>query len=161
MVELEFNPQVGEQVQVAGSAAPDDLYEIVDRHTSAAGEFSLKLRRVRDGKLIDRISPIFVDYPMDERIRRELKGILSHCETLPEDFQERCYEVKWDEMYDGSPRIMVSFYLKPDVAPSLEKARAWNDFYAQLRERLQPLMDSGIWLQFAAKEDRSVVSAAG
>jgi hypothetical protein len=160
MVELEFNPQVGEKVQVAGSAAQDDLYEIVDRHTSAAGVFSLKLRRVRDGKLIDRISPILVDYPMDERIRRELKSILSHCETLPDDFQERVYEVKWDEMYDGSPRIMVSFYLKPDVAPSSEKARVWSDFYAQLREKLQPLMDSGTWLQFAAKEDRSALRAA-
>jgi hypothetical protein len=160
MVELDFNPQVGEQVQVAVSTAPDDLYEIVDRHTSAAGESLLKLRRLRDGKLIDKISPILVDYPMDERIRRELKRILSDCESLPEDFQEQCYEVKWDEMYDGTPRIMVSFYLKPDVASSLEKARAWNDFYAWLRERLQPLMDSGVWLQFAAREDRSALRAA-
>jgi hypothetical protein len=160
MAELEFNPQKGEQVQVVLSAAPDDLYEIVDRHENLAGEPLLKLRRLRDGKLVDKVSPILVDYPMDERIRRELKSILSHCETLPEDFQERCYEVKWDEMYDGTPRIMVSFYLKTDVFPSPEKARAWNDFYAQLRERLQPLMDSGIWLQFATKEDRSALSAA-
>jgi hypothetical protein len=160
MVELDFNPQVGEQVQVAASAAPDDLYEIVDRHTSPSGELMLKLRRLRDGKLIDKISPILVDYPMDERIRRELKSTLSHCESLPEDFQERTYGVQWDEMYDGAPRIMVSFYLKPDVVPSLEKARVWNDFYAQLREKLQPLMDSGIWLQFAAKEDRSTQRAA-
>jgi hypothetical protein len=144
---------------VALSAAPDELYEIVDRRENLAGEPLLKLRRLRDGKLIDKVPPILVDYPMDERIRRELKSILSHCESLPEDFQERCYEVQWDEMYDGTPRIMVFFYLQPEVVPSLEKAHAWNDFYAQLRERLQPLMDSGIWLQFAAKEDRSAKRA--
>jgi hypothetical protein len=160
MVELDFNPQIGEQVQVAASTAPDDLYEIVDRHTSAAGEFLLKLRRLRDGKLIDKISPILVDYPTDERIRRELRNILAHCETFPEDFQAGRSDVKWEAMYDGTPRIMVYFHLKPDVVPSLEKARAWNDFYAQLREKLQPLMDSDTWLQFAAKEDRSALSAA-
>jgi hypothetical protein len=160
MVELEFNPQVGEQVQVTLSAAPDDLYEVVDRHENLAGELLLKLRRLRDGKLIDKVSPILVDYPMDERIRRELKRILHHLDSFPEDFQER-FEVKWDEMYDGTPRIAVSFYIKPDALPSMEKARAWNDFYSQVRERLQPMMDSGIWLQVAAKEDRSALRAAG
>jgi hypothetical protein len=64
-------------------------------------------------------------------------------------------------MYDETPRIMVYFHLKPEVVPSPAKARIWSDFYAQLREKLQPLMDSGTWLQFAAKEDRSALRAAG
>jgi hypothetical protein len=50
--------------------------------------------------------------------------------------------------------------LKPEVVPSVTKARVWSNFYALLREKLQPLMDSDTWLQFAAKEDRSVLSAA-
>jgi hypothetical protein len=161
MVGLEFNPQVGERVQVSLSAAPDDLYEIIDRHENLAGELLLKLKRLRDGKLIDKVSPILVDYPMDERIRRELTSILSGLESLPEDLQEGRFEVKRAEMYDGTASIVVTFYLKPDAVPSMETARAWNDFNAQLRERLQPLMDSGIWLQFAAKEDRSALRAAG
>jgi hypothetical protein len=63
-------------------------------------------------------------------------------------------------MYDGTPRIMVNFHLKPEVVPSPAKARVWSNFYAPLREKLQSLVDSGTWLQFAAKEYRSVLRAA-
>ncbi len=156
MVELDFNPQVGERVQDPRS---NDLFEIVDRHMSTAAGLVLKLRRLRDGMLFDNISPLWVDYPNDERVRRELRKILPKCDSLPQDFQEGMFEVEWDEMYDGSPRIMVYFHLKPEVAPSVAKARVWSDFYAQLREKLQPLMDSDTWLQFAAKEDRSALRA--
>jgi hypothetical protein len=160
MVELDFNPQAGERVQRSGSLATDELYEIVDRHANAAGEFLLKLKRVRDGKLFDNISPLAIDYPADERVRRELKNILAHFESLPDDFQEGRFDVKWDEMYDETPRIMVYFYLKPEVIPSVAKARIWTDFYAKLQERLEPLTDAGTWLQFTAREDRSALSAA-
>jgi len=104
-----------------------------------------------------------VDYPTDERVRRELGRILAHCDYFPTDFLEGRFDVEWEEMYDGTPRIMVYFHLKPDVAPSTEKARAWSDFYSLLREKIQPLMDSGTWLQFAAKaakEDRSALRVA-
>ncbi len=156
MVELNFNPQVGEQVQDPRS---NDLYEIVDRHISTAAGLVLKLRRLRDGRLLDNISPLWVDYPIDERVRRELKEILPKCNSIPQDFQEGRFDVERDPMYDGTPRIMVYFHLKPEVTPSIAKARVWSDFYAQLREQLQPLMDSDTWLQFTAKEDRSVLSA--
>jgi hypothetical protein len=63
-------------------------------------------------------------------------------------------------MYDGTPRIMVYFHLKPEVVPSPARARIWSIFYAMLQEKLQPLMDSGIWLQFAAKEERSAQRVA-
>jgi len=157
MVELHFNPQVGERVQDPRS---NDMYEIVDRQMSTAAGLVLKLRRLRDGRLFDNISPLSVDYPNDERVRRELREFLPKCDSLPEDFQEGRFDVEWEEMYDGTPRIMVYFHLKPEVAPSVSKARVWSDFYAQLREKLQPLMDSGTWLQFAAKEDRSALRAA-
>jgi hypothetical protein len=111
--------------------------------------------------LFENVQPILVSYPADERVRRELRNVLAHCESFPADFQEGRFDVKWDPMYDGTPRIMVYFHLKPEVAPSVAKARVWSDFYAQLRKRLQPLMDSETWLQFAAKEDRSALRAAG
>jgi hypothetical protein len=120
----------------------------------------LKLRRLQDGKIFENVPPIVVDYPADERVRRELRNILAHCESFPEDFQEGRFDVERYPMYDGSPRTMVYFYLKPEVVPSVTKARVWSNFYALLREKLQPLMDSDTWLQFAAKEDRSVLSAA-
>jgi hypothetical protein len=158
MVELEFNPQVGEQVKVFKY---DELFEILDRHASADGQLALKLRGLQSGRLLENVHHILVDYPTDERVRRELRNILAHGESLPEDFQEGRFDVKWEEMYDGTPRIMVYFYLKPEVAPSVAKARVRSDLYARLREKLQPLMDSETWLQFAAKEDRSAVRAAG
>jgi hypothetical protein len=99
-------------------------------------------------------------YPAEVRVRRKLKSLLAHCESFPEDFQEGRFDVERYPMYDGSPRTMVYFYLKPEVVPSVTKARVWSNFYALLREKLQPLMDSDTWLQFAAKEDRSVLSAA-
>jgi hypothetical protein len=157
VIELDFNPQVGEKVEVFKY---EGLFEILDRHTSAGGELLLKLRGLQNGRLLENVSPIVVDYPADERIRRELKKILAHCDSFPEDFQEGRFDVKWDPMYDGTPRIMVYFYLKPEVIPSVAKARVWSDFYAPLREELQPLMDLGTWLQFAAKEDRSAQRAA-
>jgi hypothetical protein len=157
VVELDFNPQVGEQVEIRGY---DGLFEVLDKHASPDGQLVLKLRGLRDGRILDNIHHLFVDYPADERLRRELRNVLAHCDSLPEDFQEGRFDVNWDPMYDGTPRIMVYFHLKPEVAPSVAKARVWSDFYAQLRKRLQPLMDSDTWLQFAAKEDRSVLRAA-
>jgi len=157
MVELEFNPQVGEHVKVFKY---DELFEILDRHAGADGQLVLKLRGLQSGKLLENVYHILVDYPVDERVRRELRNIIAHCKFFPEDFQEGRFDVKWDPMYDGTPRIMVYFYLKPEVVPSPAKARIWSNFYAPLREKLQPLMDSETWLQFAAKEDRSALRAA-
>jgi hypothetical protein len=156
MVELDFNPQVGECVEVFKH---DGLFEVLNVQPSSAGPV-LKLRGLQDGRLLDNIHHLFVSYPADERVRRELRNALAHCESFPADFQEGRFDVKWDPMYDGTPRIMVYFLLKPEVAPSVAKARVWSSFYALLRERLQPLMDSGTWLQFAAKEDRSALRAA-
>jgi hypothetical protein len=160
MNELDFDPQVGERVQRVLSVPSDPLFEIVDRRKNAAGELLLKLKRLSDGKLLDNISPLAVVYPGDERVRRELRNILSHCDFWPEDFQVGRFEVRSDEMYDGTPRIMVFFYLEPGVVPSASKARGWSEFYAKLQDRLQPLMDSGTWLQFAAREERSALSVA-
>ena len=63
-------------------------------------------------------------------------------------------------MYDGTPRIVAYFYLKPEVVPSQEKARVWNDFYRKLHAEIDPLMDSGIWLRFMTREERGELSVA-
>ena len=159
MIELDFNPQVGERVEVLGH---EGLFEILDIQPSTNGipgpEF--KLRELQSGRLFDNIHHLLVRYPTDVSIRRELEKTLAHCNSLPEDFQEGRFDVEWEPMYDGTPRIMVYFHAKPEVVPSPEKARIWSNFYATLREKLQPLMDSKTWLQFAAKEERSALRAA-
>jgi hypothetical protein len=157
MIELDFNPQIGEQVEILGQ---DDLYEVVGRQSSADGQIYLKLKRLKDGRLLGHIHHLSVDYPFDEQIRRKLPDILAQCRTIPEELQECRFDVKNEEMYDGTPRVMVYFYLKPEIVPSMEKARILNIFYSWLREQIQSEIGSGPWLQFATKEDRSVLLAA-
>jgi hypothetical protein len=157
MVELDFNPQVGEQVEILGN---DDLFEVLGRQASADGQLYLKLRRLRDGRLLGHIHHLSVDYPIDEQIRRKLPDFLAQCKKFPEDFQTNRFDVNREEMFDGTPRIMIYFHLKPEITPSPEKARVWNDFYSLLRESLQSEMGSGTWIQFTAKEDRSAQRAA-
>ena len=156
MVELEYNPQIGEQVEIPGR---DGLFEILDRFIGPEGNHMLRVRAVRDGKLLD-VLPIGTDYPSIERVRRELTKIARTHKDWPEDFEVFRFDVIADRMYDDTPRIMVYFYLKPEVIPSILRARIWNDFYAKLHEKLQPLVDSGQWLQFTAKEGRTALSAA-
>jgi hypothetical protein len=158
MVELEFNPQVGDKVLVYPHEAK---FEIVDRHSSAAGELLLKLRRLPDGKIFENVPPILVDYPSDEKVRRALNKIASGSNDWPEEFQARRFKVVTNEMYDGTPRIVAYFYLRPEVAASPESARARNDFYRKLHSEIDPLVDSGVWLQFMTREERGELSAAG
>jgi hypothetical protein len=166
MVELDLNPEVGDRVQRLGSIASDDLYEVVDRHTSAAEELLLKLRRIRDGKLFDNISALAIAYYSDEEIvRKVLRQILAECRPWPDGFQigegmrDLSYEIRSDEMHDGTPRVVVSFLLKPDASPTAENARIWNEFFIKLREQFQ-FVKINSWLQFTAKEERSVLRAA-
>ncbi|HZB89517.1 MAG TPA: hypothetical protein VE291_12715 [Terracidiphilus sp.] len=159
MVELNFNPQIGEHVQRVLSFPSDPLFEIVDRRTNSIGELLLKLRRLQDGELFDNISAISVEYPLEDRIRRALRGIFVNCDSWPDDFQKDRFDVESDQMYDGTPRIMVHFYLKPEVVPSAAKARIWSGFYSELRKKLQ-FLNPEPWLQFMAREERGALSAA-
>ncbi len=156
MIELEYNPQIGEQVEILGR---DGLFEILDRFIGPEGNYMLRVRALRDGRLLD-VLPISTDYPSAERVRRALMKIAQGGKDWPEDFQAKQFDVITDKMYDDTPRIMVYFYLKPEATPSASRARIWNDFYAKLQEKLQPMVDSGIWLQFTAKEGRNALSVA-
>ncbi len=66
MVEVDFNPRIGEQVEVAGH---DGLFEVLGRHESSGG-LMLKVRRLKDGKLLENVNPLWVDYPQEERVKR-------------------------------------------------------------------------------------------
>lgn len=160
MVEMNFNPQVGEQVIVPPS---DARYEIVDRYADVAGEPLLKLKRLKDGSLFDKVPLILLNYPLNEQVRRAVHKLLEETDDYPVDFQERRFKVESGEMYDGTPRIAVYFYLKPEVVPSPAAARVWNDFYRKLHAEIDPLVDdpgSPTWLQFMTREGRSSLSVA-
>lgn len=168
MVELDFNPQVGEQVI---GPPYGERYEVVGRRTDLAGEPLLTLRRLRDGVEIKDQPLDWLQYSPEDQVRRGLRKLLAASEDLPGDFEEGRFEVRTDSMYDGTPRVMVFFYLKPEVIPSPEKARVWNDFYGKLHSELDPLMDqapfylrddeqSRVWLQFMTRESRSPLSVA-
>lgn len=162
MIELEFDPQIGEEV-IGPGAQSDDRYEILDRTTSLLGETLLKVRRLSDGALFDRVPHILFRYPLKMQVRRAVSKILSQTNHLPQDLQEGRFEVVSDEMYDGTPKTVVYFYLKPDAASLPERVRARNDFYRRLQAEINPLLESGrdaSWLQFVTREARSALSAA-
>ncbi len=104
-----------------------------------------------------------LDYPQEERVRRAVERVLTELNSVPDDLQlqKDGYDVKSEETFDGTPKTMVYFYLKPDAKPSLERARVWNDFFSKLEEKLEPLKDSK-WdgVQFSVKEKRRALSAA-
>lgn len=165
MVEFDLNPEIGDQVQRLGSLASDDLFEVVEKRANFSGEVLLKLRRLRDGKLFDDISAMAVIYSEEGKVRKALRQILAECRPWPEGFQtgedarNLRYEIRSDEMHDGTPRVMVSFLLKPDVDITADNARIWNEFFIKLREQFQ-FVSIDSWLQFTAKEERSVLRAA-
>jgi len=165
MVEY-FNPKVGELVEVFPNEGRfKGLFEITKVYAGAdPAAFLLDLKRIRDGRVENGIPTYLVDYPREVRVRRALEKTVSESGSWPEDFQAGRFDLEFDEMYDGTPRMMVTFYLKPEAESSLEKARQRNNFYSTLQEKFQPVMDDeypGRWLQFAtAKEERSALSAA-
>jgi hypothetical protein len=124
----------------------------------------LDLKRIKDGRVERGIPTYLVDYPKEVRIRRAMEKTLADAGTWPEDIQTGRFDLEFNEMYDGTPRMMVTFYLRPEAESSLETARIRNLFYSKLQEKFQPFMDDeypGRWLQFtAAKEERSALSAA-
>jgi hypothetical protein len=162
MVE-DFNPKVGEFVEVFPREGRfEGLFEIVDiyaRPDSIA--FLLDLKRLKDGGLLKGIPTYLVDYPKEGRVQHALEKILPDVNSWPEDFQRVAPVVKAEEMYDGTPRTMVYFYLKPEAVASLERARQWNEFFSKIHRQLEPFTDSK-WdlVQFATKEERSTFSAA-
>lgn len=158
-MKVDLTPEAGYQVEVFGHKG---RFEILKRDVGADGQYRFRLQRLRDGFVLEDVRYPEMNYPPEERVRRALPQILAECGPRPEDFQEGegTYEVQADEMYDGTPRVMVKFHLKPEVIPSVEKARIWNDFFAKLNDKFLFSMDVGSWLQFSVKEYRSMLRAA-
>jgi hypothetical protein len=165
MVEY-FNPKIGELVEVFPHEGRfKGLFEVTSVYAgSDPVAFLLDLKRVKDGRLEKGIPTYLVDYPKEVRVRRALEKVLADSGSWPDDFQPGRFDLEFDEMYDGTPRMMVTFYLKPEAETSLDESRARNSFYSSLQEKFQPVMDDeypGRWVQFrTAKETRGVLSAA-
>jgi hypothetical protein len=165
MVEY-FNPKVGELVEVFPHEGRfKGLFEITNVYAGTDPiAFLLDLKRIKDGRVERGIPTYLVDYPREARVRRALEKTLADSGSWPEDLQIGRFDLEFDEMYDGTPRMMVTFYVKPEAESSLETARARNIFYSMIQEKFQPVMDDEYperWLQFTtAKEERSALSAA-
>jgi hypothetical protein len=168
---LDFTPQIDDQVEVFGYKG---RFAVRECKIGADGHCLFRLESSYPGMTLDDIRYPMMTYPPEEKVRKALSQILPECGQWPEDFQVGKYDVKSDAMYDGTPRVTVYFYLKPDAIPSPEKARAWNNFYLKLNDAFRFVdIDSGAcrlwdvdpgnlstWLQFSTKEERSVQSAA-
>ncbi len=162
-VQVDWTPRVGDKVEVWRNerGTSEGGFEIVECKLIGDFDYRCKVRRQRDGLLLEDITYPMMEYPPEEKVRRALPQIIAQCGPMPGDFQEGAYEVKSDEMYDGTPRVMVYFHLKPGVVPSVERARIWNDFFSKLNEEFEfSIGDVGSWIQFSVKEERSTLRAA-
>lgn len=160
-MDIDYTPEVDEEVEIFGYKG---RFVIKDRKIGSDGHYLFRLESLNTGQILDDILYPMMTYPPEEKVRKVLPQVIAQSGPLPEDFQAGEYDVKPDEMYDGTPRVMVYFHLKPDVIPSVEKARVWNNFFAKLSDRFRFVdIDSGrqsTWLQFATKEERSALRVA-
>jgi len=166
MIESDFNPEKGDLVEMFPyDGRFEGPFRVIDKYDHCTSGPLLDVERLRDGRVVKGVETYLLRYPKEERVRRTIKRVLTELGSWPDDFQSDQsgpkFDLKSDQMYDGTPRTMVYFHLKPEVEHSLEKTRAWKDFYSKLGARLEPYRDSNWdWIQFMAKEDRSAVSAA-
>lgn len=161
MIESDFDPQVGEEVEMFPyDGRFEGRFVIIDKHPSVWGPL-LDVKRVKDGRVVKGVETNLLDYPQEERVRRAVKRGLAELNSVPDDIQKDDYDIRSEEAFDGTPKTMVYFYLKPESKPTPEKARAWNNFFSKLEEKLEPLKDSK-WdrVQFAVKEKRRALIAA-
>jgi hypothetical protein len=165
-VQVDWTPAKGDKVEVWRNerGSSEGGFEILEcKATGDAALFRYTVRRKRDGLVLEDVTYPMLTYPPEEKVRRALPQVIAQCGPTPGDFLEGAgaYEVKSVEMYDGTPRVMVNFHLKPGVVPSVEKARVWNDFFSRLNEEFEfSIGDVGSWIQFSVKEERSSLRAA-
>jgi hypothetical protein len=159
---LDFTPQVGDQVEVFGYRG---TFVIRECRVGADGHYRFRLDPLLDGPMLDDIRYPMITYSDEEKVRKALPQILADCRPWPEDIQTKAsasslvYDIRSDEMHDGTPRVMVTFFLKPDALPSLEMAHVRNEFYTRLREQFR-FVSIESWLQFSSREERGALSVA-
>jgi hypothetical protein len=159
---LDFTPQEGDQVGVFGYRG---AFVVRERKIGTDGHYLFRLESLYSGLALDNVRYPMMTYSDEEKVRKVLPQILAECRPWPEDFQSEedgdglSYDIRSDEMHDGTPRVLVSFLLKPDAKLTTENARIGNEFYTKLREQFQ-FVSIDSWLQFTAKEERSILRAA-
>jgi len=159
---LDFTPEQGDRVTVFGY---DGDFIIQEVNTGPDGHYRFRLASPDLGLELNHIRYAMLDYSDESRVNKILPQILSECGPWPADLQVipgtglLRYQVTSDEMHDGAPTVIVSFFARPEVSPSFEDAKVRVAFYDRLRSRFR-FIGLKSWLQFTTKEERSVLSAA-
>lgn len=159
MPKFSLDPKVGEEVQALGRQGRFSILSVYPQGSvSGLGTVDLQLLGT---EYVDRQIPwSALIFPPERIIRRVLE---EHFETLnvqvPDEIQPGRFDVQLGETYDGEPKISISYYAKPDVTISLDKARKLNQFSSALQERIEPFAPNHM-LQVYVKEFRSLLSAA-
>ena len=166
MTESDFDPQVGDLVEMFPyDGRFEGQFEIIRKHHHFAWGPLLDVKRLKDGRVVQGVETNLLRYPKEEQVRRAIRKALSEFDSVPEEFQRDKSDLKFDlrsdEMFDGTPRTMVYFYVEPEAAHSFDTARVRSDFYSKLKEKLEPYRESNWdWIQFMTKEERSTASVA-
>jgi len=162
-MKLEFTPEVGDRVTVFGF---NGEFLIQERSIGADGNWRFRLASAFSGLELDDVTYSKLTYSDIGTIKKVLPQILPEYAPWPVDLEKAPdaallkYEISSGEMRDGTPKVIVSFFANPEVAPTLANADSRIVFYKKLRDRLRMILDIESWIQFNTKVERSLLSAA-
>jgi hypothetical protein len=162
-MKLDFEPSKGDHVAVIGYRGEFEIKEIF---VGADGHYHYRLTSAFSGLELDDVIYPWLVYSDEERIRKVIPQILPEFAPWPVDLEKAPnaaslkYEISSGEMHDGSPKVIISFFARPDAHSSLARAKDRIVFYDKLRDRLLTLLDLEPWIEFNTKEERSLLSAA-
>ncbi len=159
---LDFTPQRGDRVRVYGY---DGDFIVQDVTIGTDGQYQFRLTSLAFGLELNDIRYPMLTSSDEAKVSKILPQILSESAPWPPDLQvdpatgRLRYEVHSDEMHDGTPTVIVSFFVNPEADASFQYAKARVAFYGRLRSRFR-FTSIGSLLQFITKEERSQLSAA-
>ena len=165
-MKLYFEPSKGDHVAVIGYSGE---FEIKGIFVGADSHYHYRLASAFSGLELDDVIYPWLVYSDEERIRKVIPQLLPECVPWPGDLQKLHegpnagslkFGISSGEMRDGTPKVIVSFFADPEVAPTLANADSRIVFYKKLRDRLRTILDIDSWIQFTTKEERSLLSAA-
>ncbi len=159
---LDFTPQRGDRVKVFGY---DGDFVIQEVTTAPDGQYRFRLTSLVFGLELDDVRYPMLTFSDEAKVSKFLPQIVGESAPWPADLQidpatgRLRYEVYADQMHDGTPTVIVSFFVNPEADASFQYAKARVAFYGRLRSQFRFIGIDSV-LQFITKEERSQLSAA-
>ena len=169
MVDLNLNPENGDEVRVLGRPGvfrvfkvyqPGEEHSNPNLRTSEGLLGTVDLKQEEDGFILPAIPWYRLRYVDKEiRIIRRLLESLKQDESFRYPFGITDFRVDSEERYDGEPQFVVRFIVDSAVKPTREKVWEWNEFTSRVRERILASLDLDRWVQVMLQQEQEAVNA--